>query len=67
MIDGVVITFVDITVSKTLEAKLRQTQADLEKRMAKQAGKPDQAGRREVAGGSRARPKRKGRRDNSGA
>ena len=41
MIDGVVITFVDITVSKTLEAELRQTQADLEKRMAKQAGKLD--------------------------
>ena len=33
MIDGVVITFVDITVSKTLEAELRQTQADLEKRI----------------------------------
>jgi two-component system CheB/CheR fusion protein len=41
VIDGVVITFVDITVSKTLEAKLRKTQADLEKRMAKQAGKRD--------------------------
>ena len=41
VIDGVVITFVDITVSKTLEAQLRQTQADLEKRMAKQAGKRD--------------------------
>jgi len=39
VIDGVVITFVDITVSKTLETQLRQTQADLEKRMAKQAGK----------------------------
>ena len=67
MIDGVVITFVDITVSKTLETQLRQTQADLEKRMARQAGKPDEAGRREVAGGSRARPKRKGRRNHSGA
>jgi two-component system CheB/CheR fusion protein len=41
MIDGVVITFVDITVSKTLETQLRQTQADLEKRIAKQAGKRD--------------------------
>ena len=41
VIDGVVITFVDITVSKTLEAQLRQTQADLEKRMTKQAGKQD--------------------------
>ena len=66
VIDGVVITFVDITVAKTLEAQLRQTQADLEKRMAKQAGKPDEAGRREVAGGSRARPKREGRRNHSG-
>ncbi len=50
MIDGVVITFVDITVSKTLEAQLRKTQADLEKRIAEQAVKLDQAGRREVAG-----------------
>ena len=50
MIDGVVITFVDITVSKTLEAELRQTQADLEKRMAEQDGKLDEAGRREVTG-----------------
>jgi len=33
--DGLVITFFDITTSKTLEAKLRKTQADLEKRMAK--------------------------------
>ena len=41
VIDGVVITFVDITVSKTLETQLRQTQADLEKRMAKQAGQRD--------------------------
>jgi two-component system CheB/CheR fusion protein len=32
-IEGVVITFTDITVSKTLEAKLRKTQADLEKRL----------------------------------
>ena len=50
VIDGVVITFVDITVSKTLETQLRQTQANLEKRMAKQAGKQAEAGRREVAG-----------------
>jgi two-component system, chemotaxis family, CheB/CheR fusion protein len=34
-IDGLVITFIDITTSKTLEAKLRKTQADLEKRMVK--------------------------------
>jgi transcriptional regulator with PAS, ATPase and Fis domain len=32
-IDGVVITFADITVSKTLEAELRKTQAGLEKRI----------------------------------
>ena len=49
MIDGVVITFADITVSKTLEAELRKTQADLEKRIAAQARKLDQAGG-EVAG-----------------
>ena len=35
-IDGVVITFTDITVSKTLEAELRKTQAVLEKRIGKQ-------------------------------
>jgi two-component system CheB/CheR fusion protein len=32
-IDGVVITFADITVAKTLEAELRATQAGLEKRV----------------------------------
>ena len=31
-IDGVVITFADITVAKTLEAKLREKQAVLEER-----------------------------------
>ena len=35
-IDGVVITFADITAAKTLEAKLRATQAGLEKRVAEQ-------------------------------
>jgi two-component system CheB/CheR fusion protein len=35
-IDGVVITFADITVAKTLEAKLRAKQAGLEKRAADQ-------------------------------
>jgi two-component system CheB/CheR fusion protein len=35
-IDGVVITFTDITVSKTLEAELRKTQAGLEKRIGEQ-------------------------------
>ena len=33
-IDGVVITFADITVAKTLEAKLRDKQAILEKHVA---------------------------------
>jgi two-component system CheB/CheR fusion protein len=35
-IDGVVIIFADITLAKTLEAKLRATQAGLEKRVADQ-------------------------------
>jgi chemotaxis methyl-accepting protein methylase len=35
-IDGVVITFADITVAKTLEAKLREQQGALEKRVADQ-------------------------------
>jgi two-component system CheB/CheR fusion protein len=34
-IDGVVITFMDITKSKTLEAQLRQAQAETEKRAKK--------------------------------
>ncbi len=45
-VDGVAITFVDITVSKTLEAELRKAQADLEKRMVAQGVKLDQAGER---------------------
>ena len=40
-IDGVVITFADITVAKTLEAELRKTQAGLEKRVTDQATKWD--------------------------
>ncbi|HWQ68634.1 MAG TPA: PAS domain-containing protein, partial [Patescibacteria group bacterium] len=36
MIDGVVITFTDITASKTLEAELRKTQADMEQHIAEQ-------------------------------
>jgi two-component system CheB/CheR fusion protein len=36
MIDGVVITFTDITASKTLEGKLRATQAGMEKHIAEQ-------------------------------
>jgi two-component system, chemotaxis family, CheB/CheR fusion protein len=38
-IDGVVITFADITVAKMLEAKLRAKQAGLEKRVADQSTK----------------------------
>jgi hypothetical protein len=38
-IDGVVITFADITVAKTLEAKLRGNQSVLEKHVAKQSTK----------------------------
>ena len=38
-IDGVVITFADITVAKTLEAELRTKQANLEKRVADQSTK----------------------------
>jgi two-component system CheB/CheR fusion protein len=35
-IDGVVITFADITVAKTLEAELREKQAALEQRVVTQ-------------------------------
>jgi two-component system CheB/CheR fusion protein len=38
-IDGVVITFADITVAKTLEAKLRENQSVLEKHVAEQSTK----------------------------
>jgi transcriptional regulator with PAS, ATPase and Fis domain len=43
-IDGIVITFTDITVAKTLEAKLREKHAVLEKRVAK-----DTAGRANIS------------------
>jgi two-component system CheB/CheR fusion protein len=49
MIDGVAITFTDITASKTLEGKLRATQAGMEKHIAEQDVKLEQAG----AGGGR--------------
>ena len=42
-IDGVVITFADITVAKTLEAQLRGKHAILEKHVAKQSKKSKQA------------------------
>ena len=64
-VDGVAITFVDITVSKTLEAELRKAQADLEKRMVAQGVKLDQAGER-LQVEIRARPTREGRRSHSG-
>jgi two-component system CheB/CheR fusion protein len=44
MIDGVAITFTDITASKTLEGKLRTTQAAMEKHIAEQDVKLEQAG-----------------------
>jgi two-component system CheB/CheR fusion protein len=40
-IDGVVITFADITTAKTLEMKLRAKQAGLEKRVAGQSTKAE--------------------------
>jgi len=45
-IDGVVITFADITTAKTLEAKLRGKHAGLEKRVAEQSAKLDKAKKR---------------------
>ena len=44
MIDGVAITFTDITDSKTLEDKLRATQASMQKHIAEQDVKLEQAG-----------------------
>jgi two-component system CheB/CheR fusion protein len=44
MIDGVAITFTDITASKALEGKLRATQAGMEKHIVEQDLKIDQAG-----------------------
>ena len=43
MIDGAVITFMDVTVSKTLEAQLRQARAELENQVAKQSVEMDKA------------------------
>lgn len=42
-IDGVVITFIDITVAKNLEAALRKAQSDLEKRFTSQTAELGQA------------------------
>ena len=44
MIDGVVITFADITASKALEGKLRTTQAGLEKHIVEQDAEIGRAG-----------------------
>ena len=56
-IDGVVITFADITVAKTLEAQLREKHTLLEKHVAEQSRKTKQAkdSPREIGGGD-ARP-----------
>jgi hypothetical protein len=53
MIDGVVITFVDITVSKKLEAELRKTQAGLYKQIGEQRLKLERHGRLEMEAGTR--------------
>ncbi len=45
-IDGVVLTFADITVAKTLESRLRGRQSSLEKQVAAQAGKTIRPGRK---------------------
>ncbi len=42
-IDGVVITFTDVTVSKTLEIELRKTQAELERRVTDKTAELDRA------------------------
>jgi two-component system CheB/CheR fusion protein len=61
-IDGVVITFADITVSKTLEVKLRGQHAGLEKAAAGQAEKQATDRKRAAATNSNERPNGKARR-----
>ena len=56
-IDGVVITFADITVAKTLEAQLRDKHATLEKHVAEQSSPQGKA--RNPASAETAKPKRK--------
>ncbi len=51
-IDGVVITFADITVSKALEAKLRDQHTSLEKRLSEQPTEPAKISRRTMPGGT---------------
>jgi two-component system CheB/CheR fusion protein len=48
-IDGAVITFTDITVAKTLEAKLRVKQAVLERHVARQSGQMERVRARAAA------------------
>jgi two-component system CheB/CheR fusion protein len=48
-IDGVVITFSDITVAKTLEAQLRKKHGILERHVAKQSAKAGRAGEKAAA------------------
>ena len=45
-IDGVVITFADITAAKSLEAELRDKHSGLEKRVVEQSARLDQAEKR---------------------
>jgi two-component system, chemotaxis family, CheB/CheR fusion protein len=56
MIDGVVITFVDITASKALEAELRKTQAGLYKQIGEQGLQLELRGRRPKEAGNTPEP-----------
>jgi two-component system CheB/CheR fusion protein len=55
-IDGVVITFADITVAKTLEEKLREKNAALERHVARESGSRGPARTRARGAGRRAPP-----------
>ena len=59
-IDGVVITFADVTVSKTLEMELRKTQAELERRVTDKTKELDRARKdhREEIGAARTERRR---------
>jgi chemotaxis methyl-accepting protein methylase len=56
MIDGVVMTFVDITVSKALEAELRKTQANLYQQIGQQSPKPVRHGSPEITAEATSQP-----------
>ena len=60
-IDGVVITFADITAAKTLEAKLRAKQAGLEQRVADQSRKRAKAGKRAPSDATTRKPNKNDR------